>query len=264
MVCIPVEKVNRVLDLVAYFTNTKNKKATVHKVQKLCGYLNFLCRCVVPGRTFLRRTYSLVSPKLKAHHHVKITNEVRQDMKIWEQFLRHPDIFCQPFMDFQPVIATDIQMYSDASRNFDKGFGAICGDRWTFGVWDRSFMKRFQPSIEFLELFGVVVAVLNWIKLFPNRVIYLYCDNQSVKNMINNQTSLCKQCMRLLRFIVLEGLLRNVRIYAHYIRSKDNILSDALSRLQFQRFWKAGPHMRPLPEDVPEQIWPLDKVWLLD
>ena len=57
LVCIPVEKVERAINMIAFFLNKKNKKATVYQIQKLCGYLNFLCKCIIPGRAFLRRTY---------------------------------------------------------------------------------------------------------------------------------------------------------------------------------------------------------------
>ena len=220
VVCIPAQKISRALDMVEFFINSNNKKATVHQVQKLCGYLNFLCKCIVPGRAFLRRTYSLVSSKMKSHHHVRISQEVRKDMWIWKQFLEHQSIFCRPFMHFQPLTAEEITMYSDASRNFKLGFRAICEDRWTFGVWDEQFMMKYQPSIEFLELFGVTVAVIKWISLFKNRVVYLFCDNQSVVSMINNQSSTCKQCMRLICLVVLQGLVHNVKTLAKYVSTK--------------------------------------------
>ena len=59
-------------------------------------------------------------------------------------------------------------MYSDASRNFRLGFGAYCGTEWSFGQWDYEFCQDKQPSIEYLELFAVVVGVLNWLKLWKN------------------------------------------------------------------------------------------------
>ena len=264
VVCIPIKKVTRALDMIAFFTNKANKKATEHQVQKLCGFLNFLCRCVIPGKTFLRRTYSLVSSKMKKFHHVRISRETRMDLMVWQRFLEHPDVFCRPFFEFEPLGADDIYMYSDASRNFSKGFGAICNDEWIHGVWDKAFMEKYQPSIQYLELFGVTVAVLKWIKLFKNKTISLFCDNQSAPDMINGQMSGCKQCMVLLRFIVLEGLKHNVWIKAKYVESKKNILADALSRLEFDRFREKGEHMKILPEQIPQEIWPLSKIWLYD
>ena len=83
-------------------------------------------------------------------------------------------------------------MYSDASRHFEKGFGAYCGSHWTYGQWNLQFMQEKEPSIQYLELFGVLVAVENWLHLFKNKRIALFCDNQSVVQMINSSSSRCK------------------------------------------------------------------------
>ena len=77
-------------------------------------------------------------------------------------------------------------MYSDALRNFELGFGAYCDTEWTYGQWDRLFMERYEPSIEYLELYALLIGVLNWSRLFKNRCIILFCDNQSVVFMVNN------------------------------------------------------------------------------
>ena len=52
IVCIPVEKLNRAVSLVNTILN--KRKVTVLELQKLCGFLNFLCRAIVRGRAFTR------------------------------------------------------------------------------------------------------------------------------------------------------------------------------------------------------------------
>ena len=52
IVCIPMDKLVKALNWIEYFVTKKNKKATVKEFQKLCGILNFLCRCIVPSRAF--------------------------------------------------------------------------------------------------------------------------------------------------------------------------------------------------------------------
>ena len=262
VVCMPVEKVNRALDLLAFFVNKNNAKVTVHQVQKLCGLLNFLCRCVVPERAFLSRIYSLVSSKMLPHHHVRITSEIRRDVLVWKEFLLNPRVYCRPFMDFKEIQASEINMYSDASRNFKLGFGALCENEWLGEVWDESFMQEKQPSIEYLELFGVTAAVLKWIHRYKNCIIRLFCDNESVVKMLNKSSSRCKNCMVLIRLITLKGLEENVRIFAKHVRSKDNGLSDAISRRDFNRFRRLGPHMDEWPLKVPDEIWPMNKIWM--
>ena len=164
-------------------------------------------------------------------------------------------------MDFQPITAVEVDMYSDASGNFDLGFGAYCGSEWTFGQWDKAFMEEVEPSIEYLELYALLVGVLNWARLFHNKRITLFCDNQVVVHMINNNSAKCGHCMKLIRILVLESMVQNVRIYAKYVNTKANGKADALSRLDLERFWKLGSYMNQLPTAIPDDLWPMYKVW---
>ena len=59
---------------------------------------------------------------------------------------------------------------------------------------------------------------------------------ETVVHMINNTSAKCKHCMTLLRLVVLEGMVYNVRISAKHVGTKQNGKADALSRLDFKRF----------------------------
>ena len=264
LICIPMEKLIKASNWVEFFLSKKNKKATVHEFQKLCGILNFLCRCIVPGRAFLRRLYvnTTVNGKmLKPHHHIRISEENRLDLLVWKNLLENPLSHYGPFMDYSCIEASVLDMYSDASRNYKLGFGAYCSTEWTFGQCENDFCNKVKPSIEYLELFGVLVGVLNWIKFFKNRRIILFCDKESVVHMINKSTSNCKNCMVLIRLLVAEGINSNVRIFARHVGTKENGKADALSRLDWNRFWKLGGNMNSQPTPIPDHIWPFSKIW---
>ena len=151
-------------------------------------------------------------------------------------------------MDAIALNAEQLDMYLDASGNYKLGFGAYCGPEWTFGQWDADICDQFKLSIEFLELFAVLVGVLNWVKLFKNKRIILFCDNEAVVQMINNSSSSCKNCMVLIRLLTAESIFQNVRIFAQHVGTKENGKADALSRLYFVRFHRlAGNNMNELP-----------------
>ena len=59
LICIPVDKLNKAKEMIGFFLDKRNKKVTVHQIQQLTGFLNVLCRCIVPGRAFTRRLYNL-------------------------------------------------------------------------------------------------------------------------------------------------------------------------------------------------------------
>ena len=101
-------------------------------------------------------------------------------------FLENPDVFCGPFLDYHKVLATDINMFSDATKSGTKGFGAICENSWMFDPCDKNFINEKDHSIEYLELYAVTAGVLTWINRFKNKRIYLFCDNDSAVHMINN------------------------------------------------------------------------------
>ena len=204
-VCTPTEKVAKAVNLIQTIVNKKSKKVTLNQLQKVCGFLNFLGRCVIPRRAFTRRLYAYTAnDKLKPHQHIRITSELKADLFMWLTFLEHPSVFCRPFLDFSKVIIADeVDMYSDASGVI--GMGALCGASWMYQKWDPAFIKKHRPSIEYLELFAVTAGVLTWIHRFRNKRIILFCDNQSVVDMINLTSTSCKNCMVLIRCIVLKA-----------------------------------------------------------
>ena len=177
-VWIPIEKISRAINLIESILTKTSRKVTLNQLQKVCGFLNFLGRCVVPGRAFTRRLYVYTSnDKLKPHHHIKVNEEMRQDLSMWLNFLQQPTVFSRPFMDFSKfIVADEIDMFSDASGKL--GMGTICGSEWMFQMWPQDFLEKYKPSIEYLELFAVTAAVLAWIHKFRNSRIILFCDNK--------------------------------------------------------------------------------------
>ena len=157
-VSIPNDKVERAITLVSYILG--KKKVTVHDLEKLCGFLNFICRCIVPGHAFTRRIYSYFSSAMKPYHHIKVTKEIRADLEMWMQFLSDPTMYCRPFIDYESeTIATELNWMTDASGKI--GFGGMFGSHWMQEKWEKEFLDK-KPSIEYLELFGLTASVLAW------------------------------------------------------------------------------------------------------
>ena len=187
---------------------------------------------------------------------------MKGDFKMWLQFLNHSAAYAWDFMDFRSLASTcEIEMYSDASKLEVLGFGGICGTSWMFAPWPKHFITDCDPSIAFLELFALIATVINWIHHFQNQRIILFCDNQSVVQMVNNTTSACPNCMYLIRKMVLKCLIENVRVYAKYIKSKDNTASDCLSRLKIDQFLQLKNNWDRVQTPVPQELWPISKVW---
>ena len=166
---LPLDKRSKAINLLNYAI--EKKKVTIHFVQKLTGTLNFLNRAIVPGRAFTKSMYKKLTlkdskgNKLKKHHHVYLNKSFIQDCRVWLQFLSHADDtrLCRPLVDFDDKAGARILSFtSDASRNGKLGMGAVFNHRWLMMQWPVGFVDKYDPSIEFLELYAVVVALLRW------------------------------------------------------------------------------------------------------
>ena len=85
-------------------------------------------------------------------------------------------------------------------------------DIWTVG---KSFIEEKCPSIEDLELYALCVGIFAWASLLKNRRIVIYCDNKAMVDIVNATSSKCKNCMVLVRMLVMNNLLYNRKIYVH-------------------------------------------------
>ena len=135
----------------------------------------------------------------------------------------------------------EVGFYSDASAAKKLGFGAILKFHWIQGMWPEGFIERESPSIKYLEFFALCMGVMMWQEHLANQRFCIHCDNMAVVHMINGMTAKCKNCMFLLRLLTLNNLKFNRSLSAHYINTKMNQLSDALSRNQMTRFRKLEP-----------------------
>ena len=268
---VPEDKKNKALQILLRLR--EKRTATVKEIQEITGLLNFLAKVIVPGRTFTRRMYAKITSKtknLRQHHHVTLDSEFKSDCKIWTEFLmqadEQPEMLCRPFVDLSLELqAEEIDLYTDSSANLDLGFGGIFMNRWFFGKWGRSFMKKFNPSIQYLELYAVCMAVFIWIDYFRNYRLVLHCDNKSVVGMINITSSGCPHCMVLIRKLMVKCLQYNTRVFAKHVKGSENGLSDSLSRFQFDRFLKlakdAKKQMQTMPDVLSNELYPVEKIW---
>ena len=158
---VPLEKRSKAVKMLQNFCS--RKKATVRELQELCGFFNFLCRAIFPGRVFTRRMYAKYSEKvklpiangtisngkvqneaarLKPSHHVRLDKEFKNDCKVWLRFLddntKLGQIIKRPKIDVLGPFtnATEICFFSDASAAKNLGYGCIYGNKWIRDTWN--------------------------------------------------------------------------------------------------------------------------------
>ena len=89
--------------------------------------------------------------------------------------------------------AENIGFASDASANRNLGIGATFGNKWLFSQWETGYIDKYNPRIEYLELYTVTAALLTWgqeQELQKTRIV-IRCGNAAVVDMINTSSSSC-------------------------------------------------------------------------
>ena len=273
VLCVPEEKRVRAIKMLKIMLD--KRKATVKEMERLSGYLNFLNKAIHPGRAFTRRMYAkfamtMEKKKLKQHHHIHLDKEFKDDCGMWLKFLEPENklVTCRPFVDLSFTrTSEEIDFYTDASGSMTRGgFGCKFQKSWMRGDWNYEFISEEQPSIGYLELIALAIGVTGWIDRLQNSRITVFCDNKSVRDMINSTSSNCKRCMRIIRILTLLSLKWNTRIFVKYVETKKNDVADALSRGQMKRFEKLRKkfNMNREPDKIPDILWPIEKVWQMD
>ena len=92
------------------------KSMTLRDFQSLLGHLNFACKVVVPGRAFIRRLYALTHKARKSYHHLKMTKEVKADLRTWLNFLSEYN--GRSFFLLESVhMERALKLYTDSSKS---------------------------------------------------------------------------------------------------------------------------------------------------
>ena len=245
---LPLEKINKYLCRVQEIKN--KKKVTLRELQSIIGSLNHCCYIIPAGRAFLRRLIDLTIGITDPHHHVRLNNGTRADLRMWEEFLTQFN--GSAFFQHRTWINNEtLHLYTDAAQSI--GYGAICGIEWFCGVWPEEWKKY---NITFLEFYPIVASVDSWGYKISNKRITIFTDNQALTFILNKLTSPDKKIMILIRLFVKLCMQYNILFHAEHVPGADNGVADALSRLQFQEFRQLAPLAEQSPITIAPYIQP--------
>ena len=237
---LPLEKVDKLKNFLT--TLLEKDAATKKELERVGGLVSHCSYVVRGGRTFSRRIFDLAASYTRHSRSIPLNDAIKADFQWWLSFCTSFNGRACIIRDTHPV-----PLYSDSSFT---GFGAWMGCDWFYGLWSGSVASEvpgspcdhLQPppafdippkNINVYELWPVILGVRRWANFFSNSRIHVITDNMQVLAMLNTGRSCNKTCMTWLRELFWMCFIFNIDVYATYIRSADNHLADALSRLAY-------------------------------
>jgi len=135
---LPQDKLSRIYGLLTSF----KKRRSVHLVelQSLIGTLQFACKVVVPGRTFLQCAINLTKGVPSRFHHIRLNKEFFRDLDMWKVFLSK----CNRrslFLGSTTTPSPDLELYTDVE------FDGYPQGKWFQGHWPPHMLLTQERSI---------------------------------------------------------------------------------------------------------------------
>jgi hypothetical protein len=224
--------------------------ADVRELQSLTGVLNWACKVVRPGRSYLRRIIDHTTSLADHHTQHPIPRTVQLDIEWWADFMPEWNGVSLLY-ELEWRNAPDINIETDACTT---GYGARFGRHWIAGVWTPDQLKAAQTpkgiSMPYLELLALTLGVATWAHLWTRLMITFVSDCMPVVHAIGGRSSKSKRMMELIRSLHLIAARHGFDFRCTHLAGVLNISADALSRGEHQTFRDANP-------DADQQQYPL-------
>ena len=228
----------RLTDMLSELTEWHQRSsATKRQILSLIGKLTFVSHVVRPGRTFVRRMISLASQVPHLHHRVQLTRDFRLDVEWWLQYLpQWNGVSLFPPSHWESSI--DLHFYTDSS---DLAAAGYMNGAWFVVPFVYEYQELKNFSINWREMFAIVVAASTFGPQWRGKRIMFHCDNMCVVEVVTHGSCRSDRMMDLVRKLFFSCAKYDFELSMCYVNTKVNDIADALSRLQFDRFRKCAP-----------------------
>ena len=219
-------------------------------LRSLVGHLTFCAIVLRDARSFTRVGWAVLGDALRRNiHRVKVSKQLREELQSWCRRCSG-DFYSRP-MDIKPV-HTSFGSW-DASTSQGMG-GYLLGE--TFAVQWVDFAKKYSGassvahypkfdssgvplcSIAMLELFAGFWFLKTWGSKLQGHTVVVHTDNTNVQSMLTKLYG-TEEFTPLIIQIRLMCVRWAIDLDVRWISSKDNIMSDALSRNDYPGFLRA-------------------------
>ena len=264
VVWVPDDKLQDIRNILT--TMIKKWKATGYELESLAGKLNFISRIISARRSFIQRIYQ-VQIGIKKKLHIDLKALVLQDLHMWRTFL-------SKFRGWNPIVDMDqlsrhpLEVVADAAGSAHLGWGTWLPHtgHWIYGQWETEVFDVLNLSLDFLELYALLVLVVMWAPILMDHVVLFRSDNTPAVYALINKASSIDDMMLLIHYITLFCMTHNIKILAKHVKGTNNKFCHLLSQFKFQEFHKTKPENTRESPSIPDTwIYPLSvcmqKVW---
>ena len=223
---IPPDKLQKAIVLLQDWVN--RSMATKRMLQKLLGVLLHLSRVVRPGRLFVNRMLCTMRKAEKLDVSMVLDNEFKKDVHWWLKHIRTWNgVSLLKFNQFHNKIQLDA-----STNGWWNGRPGIGGYNFLRHEYFRCSVPDDWPwlRIEDLELVAHIIAARCWGWSWDSLQIFGQTDSEPCEFLLRNGRSSVSHRLGMARFFCDLQLKHNFLWHAAGIRSKENILSDCLSR----------------------------------
>lgn len=222
---LPAAKLQEFQRLIVQFRH--KRRATKHQLQRLAGKLNWACRVVYGGRTFLRRILDLMNSMASAAKY-RLSQSFYRDLSWWDSFL-HVFNGRWPFLDNKPTVDVMTDSSSLAAGAFFRG-------DWIYFNFELDCPTWSSLHVNHKETLAIILAAKRWAPQWANHRVLIHSDNQAAVHIINKGTTANALIMEELRDLFWLSARHNFHITALHIEGLRNTVAEALSRLHEPQF----------------------------
>lgn len=251
---LPAVKVERICDFILKLLNKSS--CTKRELLQLLGHFNFASRVILPGRSFVSYLIDLSTTVKELTDFVHLSKECKTDLEFWLRFLSDWN-GVTVFHDCEFTNSFDMELFTDAASTL--GFGGYFHGKYFYSTWPVDLpLLTDNFSMALLELYPIVVAALLWGSEWSCKRILFWCDNEATVAIVKKGRSKCLEIMKLMRQLTWCAAKNNFHFSAKHVPGYKNQISDALSRLQIDRFRSLAPQAEQHPCKCPsvlEVMW---------
>lgn len=213
--------------------------ASKREIQQLLGKLQFIAKCVKPGRLFIARMLDTLRGIPCNNDTITLKSDFRADIYWWQKFV---DVyngvsvlgdgqFLNPGQTFQ----TDACLVSCG--------GIALANNECFSKKFPAFILNRHLDINSLELLTIIVACKVWGHKWAGLRLIVECDNEVSTKVINNgrsRSQFLNKCAKELLYVAAQY---DFDIRACHIPGRTNTLADQLSRQNVQTVLSSHPQL---------------------